>query len=425
MKRFLLVLPSKSDILSRIGAVVGLSGLIKLLVKQLAIWLTQQKTLGKPLVIAIRLSNPKTIAKSLVICLLSSVFYSSAAYADRIKDMASIQGVRDNQLIGYGLVVGLDGSGDQTTQTPFTVQSIISMLSQMGINLPPGTSLQLKNVAAVMVTATLPPFSKPGQTIDVTASSIGNAKSLRGGTLLMTPLKGADGQIYAMAQGNVLVGGVGASSGGASVQVNHLSVGRVPTGATVERSVPTLLGQGDFIHLELNTNDFTTATRIVEAINGQVAPDIASALDGRMIQVRAPAGNERVAFISKLENLEVNPAQGIAKVIINARTGSVVMNQTVTLDTCAVAHGNLTVVISTDSAVSQPGAFSRGQTVQTDKASIDVMSDKGGLVQLQKGVSLSEVVKALNSIGATPQDLLAILQAMKSAGALRAELEVI
>jgi len=348
-----------------------------------------------------------------------------AASADRIKDMASIQGVRDNQLLGYGLVVGLDGSGDQTTQTPFTVQSIISMLSQMGVNLPQGTSLQLKNVAAVMVTATLPPFSKPGQTIDVTASSIGNAKSLRGGTLLMTPLKGANGQVYAMAQGNVLVGGVGASSGGASVQINHLSVGRVPGGATVERAVPTLLGQGEFIHLELNATDFTTATRIVEAINGQVAPDIASALDGRVIQVHAPTGNGRVAFISKIENLEVSPAQGIAKVIINARTGSVVMNQAVALDTCAVAHGNLTVVISIDSAVSQPGAFSQGQTVQTDKATIDVKADKGGLVQLQKGVSLSEVVKALNSIGATPQDLLAILQAMKSAGALRAELEII
>lgn len=348
-----------------------------------------------------------------------------AASADRIKDMASIQGVRDNQLIGYGLVVGLDGSGDQTTQTPFTVQSIVSMLSQMGVNMPQGTSLQLKNVAAVMVTATLPPFSRPGQTIDVTASSIGNAKSLSGGTLLMTPMKGADGQVYAMAQGNVLVGGMGASSGGASVQVNHLSVGRVPAGATVERAVPTLLGQGAFIHLELNATDFTTAARIVDAINAQIAPDLASALDGRMIQVRAPAGNERVAFISKIENLEVSPAQGISKVIINARTGSVVMNQAVTLDACAVAHGNLTVVINTESSVSQPEARSAGQTVQTEKTTIDVKADKGGLVQLQTGVSLSDVVKALNSIGATPQDLLAILQAMKSAGALHAELEII
>lgn len=358
------------------------------------------------------------------VCLVFSLFWG-VAHADRIKDMASIQGVRDNQLIGYGIVVGLDGSGDQTTQTPFTVQSIISMLSQMGVNIPQGTSLQLKNVAAVMVTATLPPFSKPGQTIDVTTSSIGNAKSLRGGTLLMTPLKGADGQVYGMAQGNVLVGGVGASSGGASVQVNHLSVGRVPGGATVERAVPTQLGQGDFIHLELNTTDFTTAARVVEAINMLVAPDLAIALDGRVIQVRAPSGSERVAFISRIENLDVSPAQGIAKVIINARTGSVVMNQSVTLDSCAVAHGNLTVVINTDSTVSQPNPLSLGRTVQTDRTTIDVSTDKGGLVQLPKGVSLSEVVKALNSIGASPQDLLAILQAMKSAGALRADLVII
>ncbi len=359
------------------------------------------------------------------VLLAMSLLLPFAAHADRIKDMASIQGVRNNQLIGYGIVVGLDGSGDQTTQTPFTVQSIISMLAQMGINLPTGTSLQLKNVAAVMVTATLPPFSKPGQTIDVTASSIGNAKSLRGGTLLMTPLNGADGKVYAMAQGNVLVGGVGASSGGSSVQVNHLSVGRVPAGATVERAVPTLLGQGEFIHLELNATDFTTATRIVEAINGQIGPELAAALDGRVIRVRAPAGSERVAFISRLENLDVNPAQGIAKVIINGRTGSVVMNQAVTLDTCAVAHGNLTVMISSESTVSQPGAFSQGDTVVTEKAAIDIRAEGGSLVQLQKGVSLSEVVKALNSIGATPQDLLAILQAMKSSGALRAELQII
>lgn len=356
---------------------------------------------------------------------LLMLMLSLSAHADRIKDVASIQGVRDNQLIGYGLVVGLDGSGDQTTQTPFTVQSIISMLSQLGVNIPQGTSLQLKNVAAVMVTATLPPFSRAGQTIDVTASSMGNAKSLRGGTLLMTPLKGADGQVYAMAQGNVLVGGMGAASGGASVQVNHLSVGRVPAGATVERAVPTVLGQGEYIHLELNSNDFTTATRVVDAINGQIAPDIAVALDGRMIEVRAPQGTGRVAFISRVENLEINPAQGVARVIINARTGSVVMNQAVTLDNCAVAHGNLTVVINTDTTVSQPHARSEGTTEKVDKTTIDVKTDKGQLVELPRGVSLSEVVKALNSMGATPQDLLAILQAMKSAGALHAELEVI
>ncbi len=363
---------------------------------------------------------------SSVACLLSSVF-CSAAYADRIKDVASIQGVRDNQLIGYGLVVGLDGSGDMTTQTPFTVQSIISMLSQMGVNMPQsiGTSLQLKNVAAVMVTASLPPFSRPGQTIDVTASSIGNAKSLSGGTLLMTPMKGADGKVYAMAQGNLLVGGVGASSAGSSVQVNHLSVGRVPAGATVERAVASLLGQGDYIHLELNTNDFTTASRVVSVINAQIGEGTAVAQDGRMIEVKAPQGNELVAFISRVENLQIDQAQGAARVIVNARTGSVVMNQAVTLDPCAVAHGNLTVVINTDKTVSQPNALSQGQTVVTDKSTIDIKSDKGELVQLPKGASLTDVVKALNAIGATPQDLLAILQAMKSAGALHAELEVI
>lgn len=359
------------------------------------------------------------------ILLLLAMLLPITASADRIKDVASIQGVRDNQLSGYGLVFGLDGTGDQTTQTPFTVQSIISMLSQMGVNIPQGTSLQLKNVAAVMVTATLPPFSKPGQTIDVTASSIGNAKSLRGGTLLMTPLKGADGQVYAMAQGNVLVSGVGASAGGASVQVNHLNVGRVPAGATVERAVPTVLGQGEYIHLELHSNDFTTASRVVDVINTQIGSGTAVAQDGRMIEVRAPQGRGLVAFISRIENLEINQAQGVAKVIINARTGSIVMNQAVTLDACAVAHGNLTVIINTDSAVSQPNARTAGTTVVTDKATIDVKSDKGGLVELSKGVSLSEVVKALNAIGATPQDLLAILQAMKSSGALHAELEVI
>ena len=348
-----------------------------------------------------------------------------SAYADRIKDVASIQGVRDNQLLGYGLVVGLDGSGDQTTQTPFTVQSIISMLSQMGVNMPQGTSLQLKNVAAVMVTASLPPFSKPGQTIDVTASSMGNAKSLRGGTLLMTPMKGADGQVYAMAQGSLLVSGVGAASGGSSVQVNHLSVGRVPGGATVERAVPSVLGQGEYIHLELHSNDFTTASRIVNVINNQIASDIAVAQDGRMIEVRAPSGGGLVAFISRIENLEISLAQGVARVIINARTGSIVMNQAVTLDACAVAHGNLTVVINTELSVSQPNALSGGKTVKTEQAAIDVKSDKGGLVALPKGTALSDVLKALNAIGATPQDLLAILQAMKSAGALHAELEVI
>lgn len=365
------------------------------------------------------------ILKLVFAILMTAVSFTVSA--ERVKDLASIQGVRDNQLIGYGLVVGLDGSGDQTTQTPFTVQSTITMLAQMGVTLPPTTSLQLKNVAAVTVTATLPPFARPGQAIDVTVSSIGNAKSLRGGTLVMTPLKGADGQVYAMAQGNMLVGGVGAAAGGAKVQVNHLDVGRIPGGATVERAVPTVLGQGDYIHLELNSTDFTTATRLVDTINHELSPnkEIASALDGRMIRVRAPEGSARVAFLSQIENLQVDPAKGMARVIVNARTGSVVMNQTVTLDNCAISHGNLTVVINTDTTVSQPNALSGGETVQVSKSTIEIQTDKSGVILLKKGVSLNEVVKALNSIGATPQDLLAILQAMKSAGALRAELEII
>lgn len=361
-----------------------------------------------------------------VLCFLSSVFWN-VVHAERIKDLVTIQGIRGNQLLGYGLVVGLDGSGDQTTQTPFTVQSITSMLGQMGVNLPPGTSLQLRNVAAVMVTASLPAFAKPGQTIDVTASSMGNAKSLRGGTLLMTPLKGADGQVYAMAQGNVLVGGVGAAAAGSSVQVNHLSVGRITAGATVERAVATPLGQGEHIHLELNTTDFTTARRIVEAINGKYAQGTAVALDGRVIRVQAPAGSgERVAFLSQVESLEVKPGQSMAKVIVNARTGSIVMNQSVTLDASAVAHGNLSVIISSEPVISQPAPFSPlGQTVQAERAQVEIRVDKGGLVMLQNSASLAEVVKALNAIGATPQDLLAILQALKAAGALRAELEII
>lgn len=346
--------------------------------------------------------------------------------AERIKDLATIQGVRTNQLLGYGLVVGLDGSGDATTQTPFTTQSLISMLGRLGVNLPPGISLQLKNVAAVMLTAVMPPFAKAGQTIDVTVSSMGNAKSLRGGTLLMSPMRGADGEIYAIAQGNVLVGGVGASTaGGSSVTVNHLSVGRISAGATVEREVPTALGGDGHIMLGLNTTDFTTAWRVVDVINSTFGAGTATSVDARTIQVVAPREpGSRVEFVSRIENMEVRPAESIARVILNARTGSVVMNQAVTLDNCAIAHGNLSVTISSDPVISQPGPFSSGRTVQTQRDNIEIRQDKGGLAQI-RGVNLSEVVKALNSIGASPQELLAILQSMKAAGALRAELEII
>ncbi len=362
-----------------------------------------------------------------IVMLLMMALCAATAHAERVRDLVSIEGVRSNPLIGYGLVVGLDGSGDQTTQTPFTVQSVTSMLAQLGISLPPGTALQLKNVAAVMVTSVLPAFARPGQAIDVTVSSMGNAKSLRGGTLLMTPLKGADGQVYAMAQGNILVGGAGASGGGTSVQVNHLSVGRISSGATVERSVPTGLGQGENVHLELNSTDFGTTRRIVDAINSRYAMGTAVALDARMIEVRAPLGaDQRVAFISDIQDLEVTPAQTSARVILNARTGSIVMNQSVTVETCAVAHGNLTVVVASEPVVSQSAPFSRtGRTVQAERTQIEIRSDKGGFNVLPRSVSLGDVVKALNAIGATPQDLLAILQAMKAAGALRAELEII
>jgi flagellar P-ring protein FlgI len=361
----------------------------------------------------------------LAMWLLTALLVVDAARAERIKDLASIAGVRNNQLVGYGLVVGLDGSGDQTTQTPFTVQSVINMLSNMGVNLPAGQSLQLKNVAAVMVTATLPPFSRSGQQIDVTVSSIGNAKSLRGGTLILAPLKGADGRVYAMAQGNVVVVGAGASGAGSKVTINHLSVGRIAGGATVEREVPTPVGQGEFVHYELNNTDFATTQRVVDAING-VFPGRASAVDGRLVRVQAPIdANERVAFISRLGAIEVTPAPVSAKVIVNSRTGSVVMNQMVTIENCAIAHGNLTVSITADNAVSQPGALSGGQTAAVSNAQIDIKQEGGGLATVKSGANLAEVVKALNAIGANPQDLIAILQAMKSSGALRAELEVI
>lgn len=357
---------------------------------------------------------------------LIGLMFSAVVHAERIKDIASLQGVRSNQLVGYGLVAGLDGTGDQTTQTPFTVQSIVNMLGQLGVNVPAATNLQLKNVAAVMVTANLPAFAKPGQSLDVTVSSLGNAKSLRGGTLLLTPLKGADGQVYAMAQGNMLVAGAGASAAGSSVQINQLNSGRVPNGATVEREVPTAVGQGQFVNLELNSFDFTTASRVVNTINRSLGQGTAVAVDGRLIRVAAPMdNNQRIAFISRVENLSVAPGEDIARVILNARTGSIVMNKEVRLDTVAVAHGGLSVVISSEPLVSQPNAFANGDTVTAAQAQIDVKEKKGELVMLRSGATLGEVVKALNAVGATPQDLLAILQAMKAAGALKAELEVI
>ncbi len=343
--------------------------------------------------------------------------------AERIKDIANIQGIRDNQLMGYGVVVGLDGTGDVS---PLTTQGIISAMIQLGVKLPPGVNLNAKNIAGVAVTATLPPFAQAGQTLDVTVSSLGSAKSLRGGTLIMTALKGADGQIYAVAQGNLLVGGAGASAGGSSVTVNHLNAGRIVAGATVEKTIEVSVGQGDTVTLELRSADFTTATRVVSAINNRFGQNTAAAINSRVISIRAPMDYDgRVGFMSDLQSLTVKAADVIAKVILNGRTGSVVMNQSVTVKECAIAHGNLSIVISTNNDVSQPGALSSGQTTAVSNSQIDITSQPGLVVRLPNSVLLADVVKALNSIGATPQDLLAILQAMKAAGSLNAELEII
>ena len=374
--------------------------------------------------IAIQTGKFRRLVAILACCLLPLL--SGTAWADRIKDLASVQGVRNNQLVGYGLVVGLDGTGDQTTQTPFTTQSIINMLAQLGTTLPTTQSLQLKNVAAVMVTTNLPPFARIGQQIDITVSSMGNAKSLRGGTLILTPLKGADGQIYAQAQGNIMVGGVGATANGSKATVNHLLAGRIAAGATVEREVPTALGQGPYIHYEMGVTDFGTTQRVVEVINREMGAGMAQALDGRVVRVSAPEeANARVAFMGRIENLEVRPMKSMAKIIVNPRTGSVVMNQMVTIESCAVAHGALSVVINTDQQVSQPNALAGGQTVTTSQSDIEIKQSGGALMQLKAGANLADVVKAINALGANPQDLVSILQAMKAAGALRADLEVI
>jgi flagellar P-ring protein precursor FlgI len=359
----------------------------------------------------------------------AALWWPAPAEAMRLKEVASVQGVRTNQLVGYGLVVGLDGTGDQTTSTPFTVQSLTALLQQMGVTIPAAgiSSMQVKNIAAVMVTAQLPPFAQPGQTVDVTVASMGNAKSLRGGTLIATPLKGADGQIYALAQGNLIVAGAGAAAAGSKVQVNTLNAGRVPEGATVERAVATPLNQGDYLQLDLNSNDYNTAREVAKAVNAKMGVGVAQAIDGRVVRVHMPESMDaRVAFMADIENLPIELATPAARVIINARTGSVVVNQAVTLNPCAVAHGSLSVTINSTPVISQPTALSSGgTTVSKDKADITIKQEPGTLIQMPAGTKLAEVVKALNSMGATPQDLLAILQAMKSAGALNAEIEVI
>jgi flagellar P-ring protein precursor FlgI len=363
------------------------------------------------------------LGKIIWLVLFVTLINSPLANAERIKELASIQGVRQNQLIGYGIVVGLDGTGDQS---PVTVQGITNMLTQMGINTPAGANLQAKNVAGVVVTANLPSFAQPGQTLDITVSSVGAAKSLRGGTLLMTPLKGADGQVYAMAQGNLLVGGAGAAAAGASTTVNHLSAGRISAGATVERAVNMVIGEGNMIALELKDADFSTAASVVSEVNKKFGDGTASAKNSRVINVRAPIDyDQRVAFLGELESVRVKTKPQAAKVVLNGRTGSIVMNQAVTLKPCAISHGNLSVVVTANNEVSQPGALSSGETVGVTNAQVSIESKPGLVVTLPNSALLSDVVNALNSIGATPQDLLAILQAIKVSGSLNAELEII
>jgi flagellar P-ring protein precursor FlgI len=355
------------------------------------------------------------------------LFLSQAAAQQRIKEIAAVAGERSNQLIGYGLVVGLDGSGDQTTQSPFTLQSTLAMLQSLGVAIPPGVSAQTRNIAAVMVTSELPALARPGQKIDLTISSIGNAKSLRGGTLLMTPLRGADGQIYALAQGSIFVGGAGASAGGSSATVNHLSVGRITGGGLIERALPTQ-AVGEFVQLDLYQSDYSLMRRVAEAIAKRFGAGVALPQDARTMRVAVPADPlTRIAFMSDLENLTVAGGGDRAKVVVNARTGSVVMNQAVKLLPSAVAHGNLSVKIQSEASVSQPEPFSRGQTAVTNDAQVQIEQGgvEGGLVRVPPGATLDDVVRALNILGAKPADLMAILQALKASGALQADLEVI
>lgn len=372
-------------------------------------------------------SKPRFVSLLATTVALLASLLATPAQALRIKEVAAVQGVRSNQLTGYGLVIGLDGTGDQSTQMPYTNQSLNNYLQGLGISLPPGQRLQPKNIAAVLVTAQLPAFAQPGQAIDITVSSIGNAKSLRGGTLISTPLKGLDGQIYAMAQGNLLVGGAGASAGGSSVTINHLSAGRIPGGGQVERAVATPLLLGESLDLGLNASDFQMARQVAQAINQAKGAGTARAIDGRRVRVKVPAdADERVGFLADIEELNLQGSAPAAKVVVNARTGSIVVNQAVSLGACAVAHGNLSVSISSTPQVSQPNPLSvGGQTVVTEQASIQISQDKGALIKIDASPQLTDVVKALNALGATPQDLVAILQAIKAAGALNAELEVI
>ncbi|QXC58156.1 flagellar basal body P-ring protein FlgI [Vibrio mimicus] len=356
--------------------------------------------------------------------ILLMMLLASSAQAARIKDVAQVAGVRSNQLVGYGLVTGLPGTGEST---PFTDQSFNAMLQNFGIQLPPGTKPKTKNVAAVIVTADLPAFSKQGQTIDITVSSIGSAKSLRGGTLMQTFLKGLDGEVYAVAQGNLVVSGFSATGAdGSKIVGNNPTVGMISSGAIVEREVPNPFGRGDYITFNLFESDFTTAQRLADAVNQFLGPQMASAVDAASIKVRAPRDlSQRVAFLSAIENLEFNTAESAAKIIVNSRTGTIVVGQNVRLKPAAVTHGGMTVAIKENLNVSQPNALAGGQTVVTPNSSIEVAEKQGKMFKLEPGVTLDELVRAVNEVGAAPSDLMAILQALKQAGAIEGQLIII
>lgn len=360
-------------------------------------------------------------------CLLATLICLPMAQAERVKDIANIAGVRNNQLIGYGLVVGLNGTGDQTNQTPFTTQSFMSMLKQFGIAVPEGARMQLKNVAAVSIHAMLPPFAKPGQTLDITVSSLGNAKSLRGGSLIMSPLKGIDGKTYAIAQGDLVVGGFGAEGNdGSSVTVNVPSVGRVPGGAIVERTVSSNFGNGQPIVFNLHRADFTTAKNVAKSINELLGPDVARAMDAVSIHVDSPLNpNQRVEFLSLLENVEVDVGEAPARVVINSRTGTIVVGQHVRVSPVAVTHGSLTVSISEALNVEQPNALAGGQTAVVPETDVAINEEINPMFKFDAGTTLDDIVRAVNQVGAAPGDLMAILEALKQAGALKAELVVI
>lgn len=365
--------------------------------------------------------------RKLAVITLATMFVIAPAQAERIKDIAQVGGVRGNALVGYGLVVGLDGSGDRTSQAPFTVQSLRNLLGELGVNVPSNVNPQLKNVAAVAIHAELPPFAKPGQPIDITVSSIGNAVSLRGGSLLMAPLKGADGEVYAIAQGNLVVGGFGAQGkDGSRVSVNIPSVGRIPNGATVERALPDVFSAGGEITLNLHKNDFTTVSRMVSALNASFGDGAARAIDGVTVAVQAPSDpGARIGLLARIENIELTPGAAPAKVVVNSRTGTVVIGAQVRVSPAAIAHGSLTVTVTESNAISQPNAFGGGQTVVVPQSSITATNEGSRMFRFDGGTTLNEIVRAVNEVGAAPGDLIAILEALKQAGALSAELEII